>query len=200
MENVKSKFSYPKAIVISAIIGLLAYGGWQQAKEYKQAPFKQQVLESQREAAQALERQLEQRRNVGFVETVKYANAFNEVVGVDYNIIGRTKGSTLRISQESDHVKSVCFSVFTGDDSVKLFAPLITIQVYAKFDGGETKSFSASRGRGSPSDLCIDSTSRFMYNLRNSNEIQVALPFLEYSNKITKIYEFNLKTFNGIAQ
>lgn len=192
--------STKKIIIISVIVGILGYAGWQQAKEYKQAPFKQELLESQRERQKDQEEQLQHRRDIGFVETVKYANAFNEVVGIDYNIIGRTQGSTLRISQEGEQVKSVCFSVFTGDESINLFAPLITIQVYAKFDGGETKTFNATRGRNSSKELCIDSANRFMYNLRSSKDLQVALPFLEYSNKTTKIYEFNLKTFNGIVQ
>ncbi|QFR55882.1 hypothetical protein JC221_236 [Yersinia phage JC221] len=41
--------------VIALIIGALAYAGVQQAKQYKQAPFRQNVLETQREAEKTVE-------------------------------------------------------------------------------------------------------------------------------------------------
>jgi len=185
--------------VLALIVGTLAYAGVQQAKEYKQAPFKQQVLETQREADAAAEQEKIAKRESGFVGINVYKNAFDEAIGKDYRIHGIKENSFITVYEEENGIDAVCFQVFTNDKYYELYHPSFkSVDVYIKFDGGETKTFASREGRGG--SLCVAGVSRFMDNLRKSSSVAVALPFLDYSNHVTEIYEFNLKTFNGIAQ
>lgn len=198
MEKPKNNKLMACVLVGVVVAGLFALG-YPQYKEYQLADFNHQVSESAKESQLEFQKQMDLRRKTGFVETVKYTNAFNEVVSVDYNIIGITEGSTIQVSQKESGVDSVCFSVLTNSDTKKLFAPLVSVPVYVKFDGGETKTFNATRG-SSTFYLCIGNKTRFLNNMKAASKVEVALPFLEYSNHITEIYEFNLKTFNGVIQ
>lgn len=143
-----------------SIFGLIAAGvlffAWQSRDPNKAAyEAAQRVVEQDAEAQH--EAMLQQRRDMGFVETVSYTNAFGDVTTRSVNVLGRTKGTMLTIRREgTGKLVDVCFSAITDDSKRELFAPYFSTPVYAKFDGGETKEFSASRG-STEDFLCITS-------------------------------------------
>jgi len=186
-----------KSIALTAFIGFFVYKGL----EYNQLTPEIQAQKAEAEVSnRMIERQVALRRETGFVEVRKYANAFDEVTGVDYTIIGKNVGSNMLIEKnEKGETTTACFRVITKDERKTLFAPYNTVTVYAKFDGGETKSFSATRG-SNEDYLCITSLRRFMFNLESAQSMAIALPFLEYSEHVTEVHEFNLKTYNGMTK
>lgn len=194
----KKKSKWGIGVVGCCGIGLLIIGGLNQYKEYKEAPLRQAIAESQAEKEAAYQENLTKQRNAGFVRVKQYVNAFGETTGASYDVMGVTPDSFFRVATEGKDIRAVCFSAFTDNENKKLFSPLVTTVVDVKFDNGETKSFSASRGSGG-TDLCIESTKRFMYNVKYASSMQVALPFLDGSTRVYDVYTFNLKQLNGIT-
>lgn len=186
-----------KSIALTAFIGFMVYKGLENNQLTPEISAKN-AAEQVRQ--RGIEEQVALRRETGFVEVRKYANAFDEVTGMDYTIIGKNVGSNMLIEKdEKGTVKRLCFRAITQNDKKVLFTPYNSVTVYAKFDGGETKSFSATRGMGGDY-LCITSLNRFMYNLKSAQSLAIALPFIEYSEHVTEVHEFNLKTYNGMIK
>ncbi|WP_220123864.1 hypothetical protein, partial [Enterobacter kobei] len=128
--------------VIAAAVFISAWLSRDPNKAIKQA--------TEQAAVQAAEDQhekmLQDRRESGFVEKVDYTNTFGDVTTRSLNVLGRTKGTMLTIRREgTGKLIDVCFSAITDDKKRELFAPYFSTTVYAKFDGGETKEFEASR-------------------------------------------------------
>ncbi|MEP9195048.1 hypothetical protein ABKU57_00895 [Enterobacter kobei] len=145
------------------------------------------------------EKMLQDRRESGFVEKVDYTNTFGDVTTRSLNVLGRTKGTMLTIRREgTGKLIDVCFSAITDDKKRELFAPYFSTTVYAKFDGGETKEFEASRG-STEDFLCISSPQRFLFNISRANVMQVQLIFLDHYSKVPEVHEWNLKTYNEIV-
>lgn len=185
-----------------SIFGLIAAGvlffAWQSRDPNKAAyEAAQRVVEQDAEAQH--EAMLKQRRDMGFVETVSYTNAFGDVTTRSVNVLGRTKGTMLTITREgTGKLVDVCFSAITDDSKRELFAPYFSTPVYAKFDGGETKEFSASRG-STEDFLCITSPQRFLFNMDRASVMQVQLVFLDHYSKVPEVHEWNLKTYNEVV-
>lgn len=167
----------------------------------KEEPHKLAVAESEKETQRAMERILEQRRQTGFVEVRKMTNAFEEVIAMDYQVISKTPGVTMVISTgaSGSDIKEICFNAVTMDEKKYIFAPYTTIPVYAKFDGGETRQFNATRGI-SESYLCITSKNRFLFHMQNAKSMQVAIPYLDHYEHTSEVSEFNLTTYNGMIK
>ena len=114
-------------------------------------------------AALQHEKMLQERRDRGFIETANYTNAVDDVTTRSLNVLGRTKGITLTIRRKgTGKLIDVCFSANKDDKKCELFAPYFPTTVYAKFDGGETKEFEASRG-SAEDFLCISSPATFPF-------------------------------------
>ncbi|MEG6140996.1 hypothetical protein UXP65_09195 [Enterobacter kobei] len=181
--------------VIAAAVFISAWLSRDPNKAIKQA--------TEQAAVQAAEDQhekmLQDRRESGFVEKVDYTNTFGDVTTRSLNVLGRTKGTMLTIRREgTGKLIDVCFSAITDDKKRELFAPYFSTTVYAKFDGGETKEFEASRG-STEDFLCISSPQRFLFNISRANVMQVQLIFLDHYSKIPEVHEWNLKTYNEIV-
>ena len=158
----------------------------------------QRVVEQDAEAQH--EAMLKERRDMGFVETVSYTNAFGDVTTRSVNVLGRTKGTMLTIRREgTGKLVDVGFSAITDDSKRSLFAPYFSTPVYAKFDGGETKEFEASRG-STEDFLCISSPQRFLFNMSRASVMQVQLVFLDLYSKVPEVHEWNLKTYNEVVK
>lgn len=139
------------------------------------------------------EKMLQDRRESGFVEKVDYTNAFGDVTTRSVSVLGRTKGTMLTIRREGNgKLLDVCFNAFTNDKKRELFAPYFSTTVYAKFDDGETKEFSASRGI-TEDFLCISSPQKFLFEMSHANLMQVQLIFLDHYSKVPEAHEWNLK-------
>lgn len=122
----------------------------------------QRVVEQDAEAQH--EAMLQQRRDMGFVETVSYTNAFGDVTTRSVNVLGRTKGTMLTIRREgTGKLVDVCFSAITDDSKRELFAPYFSTPVYAKFDGGETKSLAQAEEVPKISCVLLPATLPFQY-------------------------------------
>ena len=142
------------------------------------------------------EKMLQDRRESGFVEKVDYTNAFGDVTTRTVSVLGRTKGTMLTIRREgTGKLVDVCFSAITNDKKRELFAPYFSTTVYAKFDGGETKEFSASRG-STEDYLCISSPQKFLFEMSRANRMRVELIFLDHYSKVPEVHEWNLKQYN----
>ncbi|WP_275214774.1 hypothetical protein [Citrobacter freundii] len=181
--------------VIAAAVFISAWLSRDPNKAVKQA--------TEQAAVQAAEDQhekmLQDRRESGFVEKVDYTNTFGDVTTRSLNVLGRTKGTMLTIRREgTGKLIDVCFSAITDDKKRELFAPYFSTTVYAKFDGGETKEFEASRG-STEDFLCISSPQRFLFNISRANVMQVQLIFLDHYSKVPEVHEWNLKTYNEIV-
>ncbi|HGW5382561.1 TPA: hypothetical protein ACNH1J_000317 [Enterobacter hormaechei] len=181
--------------VIAAAVFISAWLSRDPNKAIKQA--------TEQAAVQAAEDQhekmLQDRRESGFVEKVDYTNTFGDVTTRSLNVLGRTKGTMLNIRREgTGKLIDVCFSAITDDKKRELFAPYFSTTVYAKFDGGETKEFEASRG-STEDFLCISSPQRFLFNISRANVMQVQLIFLDHYSKVPEVHEWNLKTYNEIV-
>ncbi|CAM6413824.1 hypothetical protein LWU32_20820 [Enterobacter hormaechei] len=181
--------------VIAAAVFISAWLSRDPNKAIKQA--------TEQAAVQAAEDQhekmLQDRRESGFVEKVDYTNTFGDVTTRSLNVLGRTKGTMLTIRREgTGKLIDVCFSAITDDKKRELFAPYFSTTVYAKFDGGETKEFEASRG-STEDFLCISSPQRFLFNISRANVMQVQLIFLDHYSKVPEVHEWNLKTYNEIV-
>lgn len=182
--------------VIAAAIFISAWLSRDPNKAIKQA--------TEQAAVQATEDQhekmLQDRRESGFVEKVDYTNTFGDVTTRSLNVLGRTKGTMLTIRREgTGKLIDVCFSAITDDKKRELFAPYFSTTVYAKFDGGETKEFEASRG-STEDFLCISSPQRFLFNISRANVMQVQLIFLDHYSKVPEVHEWNLKQYNEIIK
>ncbi|UIW12268.1 MAG: hypothetical protein [Enterobacter phage ENC20] len=186
-----------------SIFGLIAAGvlffAWQSRDPNKAAyESAQRVVEQDAEAQH--EAMLKERRDMGFVESVSYTNAFGDVTTRSVNVLGRTKGTMLTIRREgTGKLIDVCFSAITDDSKRNLFAPYFSTPVYAKFDGGETKEFEASRGT-TEDFLCISSPQRFLFNMSRASVMQVQLVFLDHYSKVPEVHEWNLKTYNEVVK
>ncbi|MCK6978811.1 hypothetical protein [Enterobacter roggenkampii] len=181
--------------VIAAAVFISAWLSRDPNKAIKQA--------TEQAAVQAAEDQhekmLQDRRESGFVEKVDYTNTFGDVTTRSLNVLGRTKGTMLTIRREgTGKLIDVCFSAITDDKKRELFAPYFSTTVYAKFDGGETKEFEASRG-STEDFLCISSPQRFLFNISRANVMQVQLIFLDHYSKVPEVHEWNLKIYNEIV-
>ena len=191
------KFSWGRIILVFVVV-LAGYFGYQQYLEYQEAPRLHAIAKSMKEKQNDIDKEEKRKRDVGFVDSSEYVNAFNEVVRTEYKIRGKTENSYLVISSDENGISSVCFNAYV-DEKVRLFAPIVPVSVYMKFDGGDTKEYRARRG-SMESDLCIISFKRFMSDLRNSSSLIVAMPFLDNYTKTTRMYEFNTKTYNEIVK
>lgn len=167
----------------------------------KEEPHRLAVAESEKETQRAMEKIVEQRRQTGFVEVRKLTNAFEEVIAMDYQVISKTPGVTMVISTgaSGSDIKEICFNAVTMDEKKYIFAPYTTISVYAKFDGGETRQFNATRGI-SESYLCITSKNRFLFHMQNAKSMQVAIPYLDHYEHTSEVADFNLTTYNGMIK
>ena len=182
--------------VIAAAVLISAWLSRDPNKVIKQAAEQAaiQAAEDQRE------KMLQDRRESGFVEKVDYTNAFGDVTTRTVSVLGRTKGTMLTIRREgTGKLIDVCFSAITDDKKRELFAPYFSTTVYAKFDGGETKEFSASRG-STEDFLCITSPQRFLFNMDRANVMQVQLVFLDHYSKVPEVHEWNLSTYNEVVK
>lgn len=184
------------------IFGLIAAGifffAWQ-SRDPNKLVYQAAEQAAQKDAEEQHEKMLQDRRDNGFVETVNYTNAFGDVTDRVVNVLGRTKGTTLTITREgSGKLISVCFSAITDDEKRNLYAPYFSTNVYAKFDGGETKEFVASRGV-TEDDLCISSPQRFLFNMNRASVMQVQLIFLDHYSKVPEVHEWNLTTYNDVV-
>ncbi|WP_447088894.1 hypothetical protein ACOTR2_11415 [Enterobacter asburiae] len=178
--------------VIAAVVLISAWLSRDPNKVIKQA--------AEQAAIQAVEDQhetmLQDRREIGFVEKVDHTNAFGDVTTRSVSVLGRTKGTMLTIRREgTGKLLDVCFSAITNDKKRELFAPYFSTTVYAKFDGGETKEFSASRGI-TDDFLCISSPQKFLFEMSHANLMQVQLIFLDHYSKVPEVHEWNLKQYN----
>lgn len=186
-----------------SIFGLVAAGvlffAWQSRDPNKAAyEAAEKVVEQDTEAQhQAM---LKERREMGFVETVSYTNAFGDITSRTVNVLGRTEGTMFTVRREgTGKLIDVCFSAFSNDSKRNLFAPYFSTPVFAKFDGGETKEFVASRG-STEDFLCISSPQRFLFHVRNASVMQVQLTFLDHYSKVPEVHEWNLKTYNEVVK
>ncbi|MGT2088913.1 hypothetical protein SPM32_02420 [Enterobacter hormaechei subsp. xiangfangensis] len=178
--------------VIAAAVLISAWLSRDPNKVIKQAAEQAaiQAAEDQRE------KMLQDRRESGFVEKVDYTNAFGDVTTRTVSVLGRTKGTMLTIRREgTGKLVDVCFSAITNDKKRELFAPYFSTTVYAKFDGGETKEFSASRG-STEDYLCISSPQKFLFEMSRANRMRVELIFLDHYSKVPEVHEWNLKQYN----
>ena len=146
------------------------------------------------------EKMLRDRRENGFVEMVDYTNAFGDVTTRSVSVLGRTKGTMLTIRREgTGKLIDVCFSAITNDKKRELFAPYFSTTVYAKFDDGETKEFSASRG-STEDYLCISSPQKFLFEMSHANLMRVELIFLDHYSKVPEVHEWNLRQYNEMIE
>lgn len=146
------------------------------------------------------EKMLRDRRENGFVEKVDYTNAFGDVTTRSVSVLGRTKGTMLTIRREgTGKLIDVCFSAITNDKKRELFAPYFSTTVYAKFDDGETKEFSASRG-STEDYLCISSPQKFLFEMSHANLMRVELIFLDHYSKVPEVQEWNLRQYNEMIE
>lgn len=185
-----------------AIFGLIAAGvfffAWQ-SRDPNKAVYQAAEHAAEQDSIAQHEKMLQERRDHGFVETVNYTNAFGDVTERVVNVLGRTKGTTFTVTREgSGKLISACFSAITDDEKRNLFAPYFSTSVYAKFDGGETKEFTASRGI-TEDYLCISSPQRFLFNMSRASVMQVQLIFLDHYSKVPEVHEWNLKTYNEVV-
>ncbi|AKL03501.1 MULTISPECIES: hypothetical protein [Enterobacter cloacae complex] len=182
--------------VIAAAVLISAWLSRDPNKVIKQAAEQAaiQAAEDQRE------KMLQDRRESGFVEKVDYTNAFGDVTTRTVSVLGRTKGTMLTIRREgTGKLVDVCFSAITNDKKRELFAPYFSTTVYAKFDGGETKEFSASRG-STEDYLCISSPQKFLFEMSRANRMRVELIFLDHYSKVPEVHEWNLKQYNEMIK
>ncbi|MEP9196247.1 hypothetical protein ABKU57_07125 [Enterobacter kobei] len=182
--------------VIAAVVLISAWLSRDPNKVIKQAAEQVaiQAAEDQRD------KMLQDRRESGFVEKVDYTNAFGDVTTRSVSVLGRTKGTMLTIRREgTGKLVNVCFSAITNDKKRELFAPYFSTTVYAKFDGGETKEFSASRG-STEYYLCISSPQKFLFEMSRANLMQVQLIFLDHYSKVPEVHEWNLKKYNEMFE
>lgn len=178
--------------VIAAVVLISAWLSRDPNKVIKQAA-EQAAIQA---AEDQHEKMLQDRRESGFVEKVDYTNAFGDVTTRSVSVLGRTKGTMLTIRREgTGKLLDVCFSAITNDKKRELFAPHFSTTVYAKFDGGETKEFSASRGI-TEDFLCISSPQKFLFEMSQANLMQVQLIFLDHYSKAPEVHEWNLKQYN----
>ncbi len=181
--------------VIATAVFLFAWFSRDPNKAAKRAA--EQAIEQN--AALHHEKMLQERRERGFVETANYTNAFGDVTTRSLNVLGRTKGTMLTIRREgTGKLIDVCFSAITDDDKRELFAPYFSTTVYAKFDDGETKEFTASRGV-TDDFLCISSPQRFLFDMSRAHVMQVQLIFLDHYSKVPEVHEWNLKNYNNMV-
>lgn len=146
------------------------------------------------------EKMLRDRRENGFVEKVDYTNAFGDVTTRSVSVLGRTKGTMLTIRREgTGKLIDVCFSAITNDKKRELFAPYFSTTVYAKFDDGETKEFSASRG-STEDYLCISSPQKLLFEMSHANLMRVELIFLDHYSKVPEVHEWNLRQYNEMIE
>lgn len=178
-------------------VGFLVMAGWNQFEDYQKAPMRHAIEESNREKEQAHIADRARMRDQGVVKAQQEINAFNEVTGTIYNVMGVKEQSYFKIRMEGATPVSVCFSAYPSDENKRLFAPLVTTYIEVKFDGDKTKVFDAERGSGG-TDLCVTSVKRFIFNMKAAKRMQVALPFLDGSTHVREIYEYNLGQINKV--
>lgn len=182
--------------VIAAAVLISAWLSRDRNKVIKQAE-EQAAIQA---AEDQHEKMLQDRRESGFLEKVDYTNAFGDVTMRSVSVMGYTKGTMLTIRREgTGKLVDVCFSAITDDKKRELFAPYFSTTVYAKFDGGETKEFSASRGI-TEDYLCISSSQQFLFEMSHANLMQVQLIFLDHYSKVPEVHEWNLKQYNKMLK
>lgn len=194
-ETPKKKIVISNWILGAVVIAALGYGYHVEAEKEKMIPYQQALAASNKERAD-----LEvARRQAGYVEVSSMTNAFGEVTASTYKVLSVQEGGTMYIERAGDDVRSICFNAVTKDDRKEMFAPIVSTEVDVKFDNGTTKNFRASRDVSSGM-LCLDTVRRFLYNMEGTDNIKISIPFLEYSEKVRDIYEFNMKSYNGIIK
>ncbi|QDH49197.1 hypothetical protein PHYNN_75 [Pantoea phage Phynn] len=194
-DEMKTMKRWGVAILVAAV-GAFIYNG---CVENEKAAQREVEKEKSAIAAYEQEKIIQMRRDTGFTEIRETVNAFGEVVSKDYSVMSKEPGVYMMITTDATgSVEQICFSAYTNDPDKRLFHPSFRNTVVpVKFDRGDTKEFYMGDKSGL---LCVVSTERFLYNMKTSKVMHVAIPYLDKYTHVSEVAEFNLKMYQEISR